>query len=65
MAAVAAVLRALGVPPGITREQVLRLAEDKAFSHEAARGDFGYDPRGWREGLTQEVRRLREIGWIR
>jgi uncharacterized protein YbjT (DUF2867 family) len=54
----------LGLPPRISAEQVLRLAEDKAFSFDAARTDWGYAPRGFREGLADEVRRLRERGWI-
>jgi uncharacterized protein YbjT (DUF2867 family) len=54
----------LGFPPRISAEQVLRLAEDKAFSLEDARRDWGYAPRGWREGLANEVASLREEGWI-
>jgi uncharacterized protein YbjT (DUF2867 family) len=53
------------LPPRITREQVLRLAEDKGFSHEGARADWGYAPRDHREGLRSEIARLRTIGWIR
>lgn len=55
----------IGLPPRLRREQVLRLAEDRAFSSEPARRDLGFAPRGWREGLSEETRRLREIGWIR
>jgi nucleoside-diphosphate-sugar epimerase len=54
----------LGLPPRISAEQVLRLAEHKAFSYDEARADWGYAPRGFREGLADEVRRLRELGWI-
>jgi len=54
-----------GLPPRIRREQVLRLGEDKAFSFEEARRDFGYRPRGWREGLAAEVDLLRRQGLIR
>jgi hypothetical protein len=53
-----------GLPPRIRREQILRLGEDKAFSFEAARRDFGYAPRGWREGLAAEVDLLRHQGLI-
>ncbi|MFN8095532.1 MAG: NAD(P)H-binding protein [Vicinamibacteria bacterium] len=59
---VAAALRLWGVlrlPPRIKPEQVLRLAEDKAFSYDDARRDWGYTPRGWREGLAEEVAALR------
>ena len=58
---VAAALRvwaALRLPPRLTPEQVLRLAEDKAFPYEEARRDWGYAPRGWREGLAAEVASL-------
>jgi uncharacterized protein YbjT (DUF2867 family) len=58
-ATAAAVWHAVGLPPRISREQVLRLGEDKAFACEAARRDLGYDPRGFREGLAQEVAGLR------
>lgn len=53
-----------GLPPRIRREQVLRLGEDKAFSFDEARRDFGYRPRGWREGLAAEVDLLRRQGLI-
>jgi len=56
---------ALGLPPRVSEEQVRRLAEDKAFSCEEARRDWGYAPRGWREGLAAEVDTLRREGWIR
>jgi nucleoside-diphosphate-sugar epimerase len=65
LAAASAVWTSLGLPPRIRREQVLRMDEDRAFSADPARRDFGFAPRGWREGLRDEARRLREIGWIR
>lgn len=52
----------LGLPPRVSAEQVRRLAEDKAFSFEDARHDWGYSPRGFREGLATEVRLMRETG---
>lgn len=39
----------------ITVEQVLRMQEDKAFSHEDARQDFGYDPVSFEEGIKEEI----------
>ncbi len=36
---------------GISEEQVLRLNEDKAFSHAEAARDLDYRPRGPEEGL--------------
>lgn len=54
----------IGLPPRVSEEQVLRLAEDKAFDFSEARRDFLYDPKSWKEGLDLELKRLREIGWI-
>jgi len=59
---VAAALHAWGftrLPPRLKPEQVLRLAEDKAFAYDEARRDWGYAPRSWREGLAAEVAALR------
>ncbi len=54
----------LGLPPRVSAEQVRRLAEDKAFSFDDARHDWGYSPRGFRAGLAAEVRLMRETGAI-
>jgi uncharacterized protein YbjT (DUF2867 family) len=64
-AALAGAWRRSGLPPRISAEQVLRLGEDKSFAFDDASRDFGYAPRGYREGLAEEVRRLREAGFIR
>jgi uncharacterized protein YbjT (DUF2867 family) len=64
MASLAGLWHATGLPPRVSREQILRLAEDKAFGYEAARRDFGHSPRGIREGLADEVRHLRESGMV-
>jgi uncharacterized protein YbjT (DUF2867 family) len=64
-AALAGLWHRLGLPPRVSAEQVLRLGEDKAFAFDDAARDFGYAPRGYREGLAEEVRRLRETGFIR
>jgi uncharacterized protein YbjT (DUF2867 family) len=61
-AAAAALWRTLGLPPRLSREQVLRLAEHKAFAFDDARRDFGYAPRGFRDGLASEVAELRAAG---
>jgi nucleoside-diphosphate-sugar epimerase len=42
----------------IRSEQVLRLAEDKAFAHDEAARDFGFAPRGFEEGIAAEARAL-------
>jgi uncharacterized protein YbjT (DUF2867 family) len=63
-AAVAGLWQRTGLPPRVTREQVLRLAEDKAFEYEDAERDFGYRPGTWQEGLSLELERLRSIQWI-
>lgn len=39
----------------ISEEQVLRMQEDKAFSYEKAKKDFGYNPIGFEEGIQEEV----------
>ena len=39
----------------ISVEQVLRMQEDKAFDHEDASRDFGYDPIAFDEGIKEEV----------
>ncbi|MEC4869105.1 MAG: hypothetical protein SAJ11_23770, partial [Jaaginema sp. PMC 1078.18] len=54
----------LGTRSPVRREQILRLQEDKAYSHEVARRDFGYNPRSLEVGLTQEIEILRSEGII-
>ncbi|HNA88782.1 MAG TPA: NAD-dependent epimerase/dehydratase family protein, partial [Anaerolineales bacterium] len=39
----------------IKAEQVLRLNEDKSFSYEEAKRDFGFTPRSFEEGIRAEV----------
>lgn len=39
----------------INEEQVLRMQEDKVFSHEEAKKDFGYNPLSFNEGIKVEV----------
>lgn len=39
----------------IKAEQVLRLNEDKSFSYEEAKRDFGFTPRGFEEGIRIEL----------
>lgn len=48
----------------IKKEQVLRLQEDKVFSHEKAKSDLGFSPRTLEEGLRQEVQMMRSQGII-
>lgn len=40
----------------ISEEQVLRMQEDKAFSYEKAKNDFGYNPIDFEEGIQEEVK---------
>jgi uncharacterized protein YbjT (DUF2867 family) len=49
------VARKLPLGPRFSREQVLRLNEDKAFPHEDAARDLGYRPLALRDGLEREV----------
>jgi uncharacterized protein YbjT (DUF2867 family) len=44
--------------PRIKVEQVLRLAEDKAFAIDAAVRDLGYAPRSFADGIAAEARAL-------
>lgn len=53
---------AIGVSLPLREEQVLRLAEDKAFSHRAATQDMGYKPRPFYEGVCEEARLLGLMG---
>ncbi len=41
--------------PLISVEQVLRMQEDKVFSHEKAKKDFGYNPVSFQEGIKGEI----------
>src|ERR1017187_2669459 len=41
--------------PQINVEQVMRMNEDKVFSHEAAFRDFGYSPASFQDGIRWEV----------
>jgi len=44
--------------PILKAEQVLRLNENKDFSHEEAKKDFGYNPLSFEEGIKNEVEYL-------
>ncbi len=50
--------------PFLKAEQVLRLNEDKTFSHEAAARDLGFAPRSFDEGIRAEVEMMRAKGLI-
>lgn len=54
----AAAGRALPFLPKLTKEQILRLNEDKAFDNEPARKAFGYAPCDFAEGLQRELKWL-------
>ncbi len=61
LGAVAATLRmfeACRLPMPIKSEQVMRLAEDKAFAHDDASRDFGFAPRAFADGIAEEARAL-------
>jgi len=44
--------------PILKAEQVLRLNENKDFSHEEAKKDFGYNPLSFEEGIKKEIEHL-------
>ena len=52
----------LGITLPIKAEQVLRLNEDKAFSHAEAAEAFGYAPMAFEQGIRQEVALFRSGG---
>ena len=60
-----AAVERLRLPLPIKSEQVLRLREDKAYPYDKAVEDLGYAPRPFREGISLEVARLRELGMVR
>lgn len=47
--------------PKFTREQVLRLNEDKDFSHLEASRDFNYSPVSFIEGIAEEIKEYRSL----
>jgi nucleoside-diphosphate-sugar epimerase len=49
-------LEALRVPMRLRAEQVLRIAEDKAFDHSEAVRDFGFRTRAFEQGVFEESR---------
>jgi nucleoside-diphosphate-sugar epimerase len=51
--------KVLGAKSPVRREQILRLQEDKAYPHDAARRDLDFSPRSVEAGLQQEVELLR------
>lgn len=56
--AAAVLARRLRVPFPVSPEQVLRLAESKAVDIAPARGDLGFAPRPFRDGIRAEARML-------
>jgi nucleoside-diphosphate-sugar epimerase len=48
----------------ITVEQIRRLQEDKVFDHNSATTAFGFRPRGLRDGIAEEIARLRSAGLL-
>ncbi|HEY9752468.1 MAG TPA: NAD(P)-dependent oxidoreductase, partial [Coleofasciculaceae cyanobacterium] len=48
----------------IRQEQILRLQEDKAYSHDRAAQDFNFYPRSLEVGLSQEVTLLKQQGML-
>ncbi len=48
----------------VRREQILRLQEDKAYPHDAAKRDLEFSPRSLEVGLKEEVELMRSEGII-
>ena len=55
------ILEKLNIRLSIKSEQILRLNENKAFSHEEAYKDFSYRPLSFKEGVQEEIKLLKEI----
>lgn len=53
-----------GVRSPLSREQALRLNEDKAFSIEKARRELGYTALSFEDGMRREVDQMRGLGII-
>jgi nucleoside-diphosphate-sugar epimerase len=51
----------LGIPFSIRSEQILRLNEDKVFSHQEATDTFGFAPISFEQGICQEVALYRSL----
>lgn len=49
-------LRMIPMIPKLSVEQILRLNEDKSFSHQEAANDFGYSPVSFHKGISEEVK---------
>ena len=62
MVAALQAIERFGVTLPIKAEQVLRLNEDKAFSHAEAAEAFGYSPMAFEQGIRQEVALFRSGG---
>jgi nucleoside-diphosphate-sugar epimerase len=58
LATAVGVLERARFPLRLRAEQILRIAEDKAFDHEDASRDFGFRPRSFEEGVGQEAQLL-------
>lgn len=56
--AAAAALRRIPFAPRITREQILRLKEDKSFDIQPAAAAFGYAPLSFAQGVDRELKWL-------
>lgn len=54
----------LGDKSPVRREQILRLQEDKTYSHESAKNDLDFSPRTLEVGLQQEIELMRNQGII-
>jgi nucleoside-diphosphate-sugar epimerase len=45
--------------PYLKSEQILRLLEDKVFSHEEAKRDFHFKPRSFQQGIQEECKMIK------
>ena len=40
----------------LSSEQIMRINEDKSFSHNEASKDFGFDPLSFKSGVNKEIK---------
>ena len=54
------IAKSLRLKTPVSKEQILRLNEDKVFDHTPAQKDFNYSPRTFAEGIAGEIKLLFE-----
>jgi nucleoside-diphosphate-sugar epimerase len=58
LATIVGLVERIGLPTRIRAEQLRRIVEDKAFSHDAASRGFGFSPRSFAVGVLQQAQAM-------